>query len=400
MADYIDKVNFYNEGSGLQKSIPIKDSDTASKVSSLATKVNTNTTSIKNLQTSVSAFEAELALCKKDFFEGTNVGCVGSGFEYATINAALSAGKTFIFVFPGTYNEQLVLNTGKTICITAALGLGSVTISGDFLYPNCVVNTKGNVSLKGLKFVNQSVGSYALHSDNGSSYPNDENILLCEDCYFESGGSSVGLGGSANSDFKFINCTFYTRSKDASIYLHNNPLKNIANQKMVFENCYIISTGGYSVRIDDAAASIGNTGSMLNLGFPGTTSEKSNSIQYVQNTASPGDVRYIPLNAPNIKVMPCSTGTNLLGVSYAEREYTFAYNCVKPSEGNIIFSVPFKDAENYDWTLTDVTIVGVAHITHDCTITSVTDNCITITSTNPAGAGYSTQITLVGTIKY
>ena len=393
MADYIDKVNFYNEGGGLQKSVPIKDSDTAASVASLSTKVSTNTNNIDSL-------EAELALCKKEFFEGTNVGCVGSGFEYATINAALSAGKTFIFVFPGTYNEQLVLNTGKTLCITAALGLGSVTIRGNFSYPNCVVITRGNVSLKGLKFVNQNASTYALHSDNGSTYPSAENILLCEDCYFESGGSSVGLGGSANSDFKFINCTFYTRGNDAPIYLHNNPLKNIANQKMIFENCYIRSTGGYSVRIDDAAASIGNTGSMLNLGFPGTTSEKSNSIQYVQNTSSPVDVRYIPLNAPNIKVMPCSTGTNLLGVSYAEREYSFAYNCVKPSEGNIIFSVPFKDAENYDWTLANVTIVGIADITHDCSITSVTDSCITITSTNPAGAGYSTQVTLTGTIKY
>ena len=379
MEDYIDKVNFYNEGGGLQKSVPIKDSDTAANVSAL---------------------EAELALCKKEFFEGTNVGCVGSGFEQATINAALSAGKTCVFVFPGTYNEQLLLNTGKTICITAALGLVSVTIRGNFSYPNCVVITRGNVSLKGLRFVNQNDSTYALHSDNGSSYPNAENILLCEDCYFEAGRSSVGLGGSSNSDFNFVNSTFYTRGNDAPIYLHNNPLKNIANQKMGFKNCYIISTGGYSVRIDDAAASIGNTGSILNLGFPGTTSEKSNSIQYVKNTASPGDVRYIPLNDPNIKVMPCSTGTNLLGVSYAEREYTFAYNCVKPSEGNIIFSVPFKDAENYDWTLSNVTIVGVADITQDCNITSVTDSCITITSTNPAGAGYSTQITLVGTIKY
>ena len=82
MADYIDKVNFYNEGGGLQKSVPIKDSDTAASVASLSTKVSTNTSNINSL-------EAELALCKKEFFEGTNVGCVGSGFEYATIKAAL-----------------------------------------------------------------------------------------------------------------------------------------------------------------------------------------------------------------------------------------------------------------------------------------------------------------------
>lgn len=49
MADYIDKVNFYNEGGGLQKSVPIKDSDTAASVASLTTKVSTNTNNITSL---------------------------------------------------------------------------------------------------------------------------------------------------------------------------------------------------------------------------------------------------------------------------------------------------------------------------------------------------------------
>lgn len=83
MADYIDKVNFYNEGGGLQKSVLIQDSDTkqaaeknASDISSLKTSVSSvqdateknaadisslensvtkNSADIKNLQTSVSA---------------------------------------------------------------------------------------------------------------------------------------------------------------------------------------------------------------------------------------------------------------------------------------------------------------------------------------------------------
>lgn len=61
MADYIDKVNFYNEGGGLQKSVPIKDSDTAASVSSLTKKVSTNTTKISSLTTDLDTAERNIA---------------------------------------------------------------------------------------------------------------------------------------------------------------------------------------------------------------------------------------------------------------------------------------------------------------------------------------------------
>ena len=58
MTDYIDKVNFYNEGGGLQKSVPIQDSDTkqateknASDISSLQTIVSKNSRDISSLKT-------------------------------------------------------------------------------------------------------------------------------------------------------------------------------------------------------------------------------------------------------------------------------------------------------------------------------------------------------------
>lgn len=62
MASYIDKVNFYNEGGGLQKSVPIQDSDTkqateknASDIKKLQTSVSANSSAISSLKTSVSA---------------------------------------------------------------------------------------------------------------------------------------------------------------------------------------------------------------------------------------------------------------------------------------------------------------------------------------------------------
>ena len=71
MADYIDKVNFYNEGGGLQKSVPIQDSETkqateknASDISSLKTSVSKNSTDIKNIQTSVAANSTAISSLK------------------------------------------------------------------------------------------------------------------------------------------------------------------------------------------------------------------------------------------------------------------------------------------------------------------------------------------------
>ena len=71
MADYIDKVNFYNEGGGLQKSVPIQDSDTkqaaeknASDIASLNTSVSANSSAISSLKTSVSANSSAISSLK------------------------------------------------------------------------------------------------------------------------------------------------------------------------------------------------------------------------------------------------------------------------------------------------------------------------------------------------
>ena len=71
MADYIDKVNFYNEGGGLQKSVPIQDSDTkqaaeknASDIKKLQTSVSANSSSISSLKTSVSANSSAISSLK------------------------------------------------------------------------------------------------------------------------------------------------------------------------------------------------------------------------------------------------------------------------------------------------------------------------------------------------
>ena len=153
MADYIDKVNFYNEGGGLQKSVPIKDSDTASKVTSLTTKVNTNTTSINkldrrandaassidNLKKNVSALNDETAQTASDISTLKNQVSV---LNNNTFKKVLLLGDSYLAGYglssPSTQNygyllKQMLSGSGKTVDYKDVNGAGfSTTLENNF----------------------------------------------------------------------------------------------------------------------------------------------------------------------------------------------------------------------------------------------------------------------------
>ena len=153
MASYIDKVNFYNEGGGLQKSVPIKDSDTATKVASLTTKVNTNTTNISTLNTSVAN------LTSKVNTNTTNISTLNTKASQAasdisalenqvsvlnnnTFKKVLLLGDSYLAGFglsaPSTQNygyllKQMLAGSGKTVDYKGVNGAGfSTTLENNF----------------------------------------------------------------------------------------------------------------------------------------------------------------------------------------------------------------------------------------------------------------------------
>lgn len=153
MADYIDKVNFYNEGGGLQKSVPIKDSDTATAVANLTSKVNTNTTNISALNTKVAN------LTSKVDTNTTNINTLNTKATQAasdistlknqvsvlnnnTFKKILLLGDSYLAGFglsaPSTQNygyllKQMLAGSGKTVDYKGVNGAGfSTTLENNF----------------------------------------------------------------------------------------------------------------------------------------------------------------------------------------------------------------------------------------------------------------------------
>ena len=160
MADYIDKVNFYNEGGGLQKSVPLQDSVTASKVASLTTKVNTNTTNISALNTKVNTNTTNIsALNTKVNTNTTNISALNTKASQAaadisalenqvsalnnnTFKKILLLGDSYLAGFglsaPSTQNygyllKQMLTGSGKTVDYKGVNGAGfSTTLENSF----------------------------------------------------------------------------------------------------------------------------------------------------------------------------------------------------------------------------------------------------------------------------
>lgn len=153
MADYIDKVNFYNEGGGLQKSVPIKDSDTATAVANLTTKVNTNTTNISALNTKasqaasdISALENQVsALNNKATQAASDISAIEnqvSVLNNNTFKKILLLGDSYLAGFglsaPSTQNygyllKQMLAGSGKTLDYKGVNGAGfSTTLENSF----------------------------------------------------------------------------------------------------------------------------------------------------------------------------------------------------------------------------------------------------------------------------
>lgn len=159
MASYIDKVNFYNEGGGLQKSVPIKDSDTAASVASLTTKVSTNTTKIASMRYSVTDF---------------GVPNDGSRDVSDDINALL-AKYHYLFFPAGTYKFSNPISYTGNCSITGAgknvsklifsVGGISIDLTGDEYYGD-------NICIRDISIISNGSTSAAIRID-GSDVLND-----------------------------------------------------------------------------------------------------------------------------------------------------------------------------------------------------------------------------------
>lgn len=191
------------------------------------------------------------------------------------INSNYDAFKT-IEVSPGTYKESIAMKATKIVDIVSKNKQRTVIRDDSGAYEKSPFSGSGNGYFQNLTFLAThddvlgalpSKTAYAAHIDYVG-----EGTLVFEDCDFISyQNSAVGIGTHENQTIIFRRCSFRNNTLPANdggaLYFHNAVTNGVENQKLIFEDCTIVSETGLYLRIDDANLMNGGTGSLLDVTF-------------------------------------------------------------------------------------------------------------------------------------
>ncbi len=175
---------------------------------------------------------------------------VGTGKQYATIQAAVDAAKDgdVIEVYPGTYTEAVSV-TEKTLTIQGTDKERCVLQypNGDYMNPplemgsgvlkNMTIHATNQTQLPGT-----IAKAYALHIDYHISRNNTftiEDVNFINDSY-----QTLGIGLRNDFTLTFKNCSFVCQRNFNAFYCHDDPSgKEAPNQRLVVDNCYFENYG-------------------------------------------------------------------------------------------------------------------------------------------------------------
>lgn len=253
-----------------------------------------------------------------------------SGGEFASINSAKasinqSGNRKTMRLYPGDYNEVVDLRGNQFVDIIGINKETTQIVDKSGSYESSPLNVSGNGYFKNITFLanhDDLVGtlpektSYAVHIDHVGT-----GKLVFEDCQFISyQNSAVGIGMHADQTIIFRRCQFYTNSNyGACVYAHNNIESDIANQRLVFEECTFISEKGDSLRVDDANIIFGdNLGNDMTIKFINNyfySYEKEAGV-FKANNESIG----VGTISGRVKLDKGSYGNNIDALNYAGQE--------------------------------------------------------------------------------
>lgn len=234
MADYIDKVNFYNEGGGIQKSVPIKDSDTAASVASLTKKVSTNTTNIASMRYSVTDF---------------GVPNDGSRDVSDDINALL-AKYHYLFFPAGTYKFSKpisytgncsITGAGKNVSLLVFTSGGiNLTFTGQEYYGD-------NAAISDISILSNASNASGIEINGGSTLTDRVTIRPLIKNVDIGTLNTPGSGTGFRNGIKLVNCngsvidscSIYGGENSVSGIMIDSYQNNIAPTEFMITNCKI-----------------------------------------------------------------------------------------------------------------------------------------------------------------
>ncbi|ADL03384.1 hypothetical protein [Lacrimispora saccharolytica] len=328
-----------------------------------------------------------------------------TGAQYTTINAAINYAKTYatktnrvtIFIYEGTYNEQIELNDNNGIDLVGIQGQTIVTYPS--AYPNAPLYTCGQGYFYGITF--RSAGgtsSYGMHFER-QGFPNASGETVFTNCRFISdANASVGVGMGDNNTVEFRNCTFIGAATESqAIYVHNFPTA-ASGQTMRFINNHIYG----NITVDDAPAMVGNgtIASPLILQFFNNYVEYG-SFRFRKDAST--QLPYVSVNHHNISIHTNSRYNTLIALN--RKDYgAFFYGYSKPANkipnsGYYDYYIPLKDANSYSIVVDNAVIQGVGD--YDKTKYSIvgqTPSGFLLRDTDASGTGAGNFITVYFTI--
>lgn len=369
-------------------------------------------TSINELTEKVSNFDKSLnnLLEKLPVSDGSMFITVGKiGAMYQSINAAIAYilsesvslnNPATVFIYPGVYNEQIILDNVHGISFIGC-GVGKTVIQSSGTYPDCTLNVKGDYSFYNMTIINNNPSTYAVHSDPVDKLTSG--LVEFRNCYIKGGSNAIGYGAGNNTELRVSNCVL--ESSSSPIYAHNCAYGGRTGQKLtLLNNLFYDNSEHMALLLDDAGYTNGGQVSQMVCTIHGNVSNYAGftQMQFRKATGSSSTfTTYLPVNDSNIICSAkCSDNGNIPGMNFGQGKYDISTYLVMPSNksynGKYMASIPINVYyANYNTTLNSVVIQGIGDVTSTFSIDSQSnEHFIFLVSENDNVAGITVSVSI------
>lgn len=335
-----------------------------------------------------------------------------TGAQFTTINSAITAAKSInpttsnpvtIFIYPGTYNENIVITDNTHGINFMGSDKYSTIISFNGSYPDCVIHVDGSISFNNLTLDNTNTSTYVIHYDIfGEKHGGTVEFYNCR---ILGGTRAIGCGLGQDSTVIMKNCYL-----QKGVYVHNAPYAGTTNQLFECVNCIFGPMGkDSSVSVDDAANSYGLSTS-ASLLFSGNSCEEPNGeigrVLFRKNTNdSSQNKHYIPSDDKNIILLESSSyNGNMPGINYGQGKFDYNGYFVCPSAADYgassytfnLYVPDWMNALRYNRKINSCTVPGYSTISCTILTSNITQHAVPvqITNSNAVGRGILVNYTL------
>lgn len=369
-------------------------------------------TSINELTEKVSNFDKSLnnLLEKLPLSDGSMFITVGKiGAMYQSINAAITYilsesvslnNPATVFIYPGVYNEQIILDDVHGISFIGC-GVGKTVIQSSGAYPDCTLHVQGDYSFYNMTIINNNPSTYAVHSDPIDKFTSG--LVEFRNCHIKGGSNAIGYGAGNNTELRVVDCVL--ESSSSPIYAHNCAYGGRTGQKLtLLNNLFYDNSEHMALLLDDAGYTNGGQVSQMVCTIHGNVSNYAGftQMQFRKATGSTSTfTTYLPVNDSNIICSAkCSDNGNIPGMNFGQGKYEISTYLVMPSnksyDGKYRASIPISVYyANYNTTLNNVAIPGIGDVTNTFSIDNQSnEHFIFLVSENDNIAGITVSVSI------